>query len=64
MNYRFFELSKRTLYGVLLAVVCGGFTACEDDYDLDKPGNYPSFLNGPIYSTLKNPEASGHPAYR
>ena len=59
MNYRFFELSKRTLYGVLLAVVCGGFTACEDDYDLDKPGNYPSFLNGPIYSTLKNPEASG-----
>lgn len=59
MNYRFIELSKRALYGLLLAVVCGGFTACKDDYDLDEPGNYPSFLNGPIYSTLKNPESSG-----
>ena len=59
MNYRFIELSKRALYGLLLAVVCGGFTACKDDYDLDEPGNYPSFLNGPIYSTLKNSEASG-----
>lgn len=33
-----------------------GFTACTDDYDLDDPDNYPSWLGGSVYEALKNPE--------
>lgn len=55
MNYRFFELSKKTLMGVCLAVVCGVFSSCKDDYDLDDKGNYPSWLGNSIYEELKNP---------
>ncbi len=60
MNYRFIELSGKTCIGICLAAVLGGFTACKDDYDLDDPGNYPSWLGGSIYEALKNPEALGN----
>jgi len=56
MDYRFIELARKTCTGVCLAVLCGGFTACTDDYDLDDPGNYPEWLGGSIYQALKNPE--------
>ena len=55
MNNHLIELARKTFMGVCLAVVCGGFTACSDDYDLDDPGNYPSWLGGSIYEALKNP---------
>jgi len=55
MNYHFKRLASKTLCGVCLALVCGGFTACKDDYDLDDEGNYPSWLGGSIYEALKNP---------
>ena len=55
MNYRFFELTRKAFYGLCLAVVCGGFTSCKDDYDLDDEGNYPSWLGNSIYDELKNP---------
>lgn len=55
MIYRFFELTKKSLVGLCLAVVCGGFTSCKDDYDLDDEGNYPSWLGSSIYEQLKNP---------
>ena len=42
--------------GLCLAAICGGFTACTDDYDLDDEGNYPSWLGGSIYEAMKNPE--------
>ena len=35
MNERFLKLARRTCTGVCLAMICGGFTACHDDYDLD-----------------------------
>ena len=56
MNYRFNELVRKTSVGVCLALICGGFSACTDDYDLDDEGNYPSWLGGSIYEALKNPE--------
>lgn len=40
---------------ICLAALCGGFSACTDDYDLDDPGNYPSWLGNSIYEELKNP---------
>lgn len=55
MNNRFSELTKRALGIVCLAAVCGGFASCSDDYDLDDPGNYPSWLGSSIYDELKNP---------
>ncbi len=55
MNYRFFELTKKALYGLCLAVISGGFVACKDSYDLDDEGNYPSWLGNSIYDELKNP---------
>lgn len=55
MNYRFSELTKKTMLSFLAAALCGGFTACTDDYDLDDPGNYPSWLGNSIYDELKNP---------
>lgn len=62
MNNRLDMLARKTLFGFSLAMICGGFTACTDDYDLDDEGNYPSWMGGSIYQTLKNPgslESSG-----
>lgn len=55
MNYRFFELSKKALFGLCLAVASGGFFSCQDRYDLDDEGNYPSWLGSSVYDQLKNP---------
>ena len=56
MNYRFFKLTRKAFIGLGLAVICGGiFTSCHDRYDLDEPGNYPSWLGESIYDQLKNP---------
>lgn len=57
MNYRLIEMARSACVGVCLAAICGGFTACTDDYDLDDEGNYPSWLGGSIYDALKNPES-------
>ncbi|MBQ4029351.1 MAG: fasciclin domain-containing protein, partial [Prevotella sp.] len=55
MNYRFVKLTKKVLLGSCLAVMCGGFTSCKDDYTLDDEGNYPSWLGNSIYKELSNP---------
>lgn len=55
MNYRFVKLSKKILIGSCLAVLCGGFSSCKDDYTLDDEGNYPSWLGNSIYTELTNP---------
>ena len=55
MNYRFSELTKKTMMSFCVAALCGGFAACTDDYDLDDPGNYPSWLGNSIFDELKNP---------
>ena len=57
MKNRFVETVSKTCVSVCLAVVCGGFTACKDSYDLDDPDNYPSWLGGSIYDAMKNPES-------
>ena len=57
MNYRYFKLTKKTMMSFFVAALCGGFTACSDDYDLDDPGNYPSWLGNSIYDELKNPNS-------
>ena len=56
MNYRLKEMARSVCMGLSLAAICGGFTACTDDYDLDDEGNYPSWLGGSIYEAMKNPE--------
>ncbi len=56
MNYRLIEKARSVYMGLCLAAICGGFTACKDDYDLDDEGNYPSWLGGSIYDAMKNPE--------
>lgn len=56
MINRYVELARKIGVTVCLAVCCGGFTACTDDYDLDDPDNYPSWLGGSIYEALKHPE--------
>ena len=48
---------RAALFGLCLTVTCGGFMACTDDYDLDDPGNYPSWLGGSIYEAMKHPES-------
>ena len=55
MNYRFFELTKKALYGLCLAVISGGFFSCNDRFPLDDEGNYPSWLGSSVYEQLKNP---------
>ena len=55
MNDRFFLFVRKKWICFSIAVICGGFTACTDDYDLDDPGNYPSWLGGSIYGALKDP---------
>ena len=52
---RFFVFARKKWICFSLAVMCAGFTACTDDYDLDDEGNYPSWLGGSIYEALKNP---------
>ena len=56
MNNRLKEMARSVCMGLCLAAICGGFTACTDDYDLDDEGNYPSWLGGSIYEAMKNPE--------
>lgn len=58
MNYRFSELARKIAMSLCLVAVVGGFTACHDDYDLDDPGNYPSWLGQSIYDELKSPDTS------
>jgi len=50
------ERFRLACLGVILTTTCGGFIACTDDYDLDDPDNYPSWLGGSIYDAMKNPE--------
>ena len=57
MNNRFNVLARKICIAFSVAMICGGFTACKDDYDLDDEGNYPSWLGGSIYEALKNPES-------
>ena len=57
MNYRFIEMTRKTLIGLSLVVLCGQFTACKDDYELDDEGNYPTWLGGSIYEALKDPSS-------
>ena len=56
MNSRIVRIAGKALWGLSVAMVCGGFTACSDDYELDDPDNYPSWLGGSIYDAMKNPE--------
>lgn len=58
MSYRFIRQSRRAIFGACLAATCGGFYACTDNYDLDKPGNNPEWLGQSIYAELKNPNSS------
>lgn len=55
MDNRFNGIVRQALMGLSLAIIYGGFNACTDDYDLDDEGNYPSWMGGSIYETLKNP---------
>ena len=57
MNDRFFVFARKKWICFSFALICGGFMACTDDYDLDDPGNYPSWLGGSIYEALKNPSS-------
>lgn len=57
MNNRYYDLVRKTLMGVGLTMICGGFTACKDDYTLDDEGYYPSWLGSSIYDALKNPSS-------
>lgn len=57
MNNRFNSMVRKVFMGLSVAMIYGGFTACTDDYDLDDEGNYPSWMGGSIYQTLKDPEA-------
>ena len=63
MYNRYLDLVRKTFMGLGLAMICGGFNACKDDYDLDDEGNYPSWLGSSIYEALKDPaslESSGN----
>lgn len=57
MSYRFIRQSRRAILGACLVAACGGFTACTDSYDLDKPGNNPEWLGQSIYAELSNPDS-------
>lgn len=55
MKNRFTENLRKAGPALCAALLCGGLTACHDDYDLDDEGNYPSWLGGSIYEALSNP---------
>ena len=55
MNDRKHRLTKMTRQLVYVAVLCGGFTACHDRFDLDEPGHVPSWLGQSVYAELQNP---------
>ncbi len=57
MTHRFLQKVGRASIALCLFSACGVFTACTDDYKLDDPDNYPSWLGGSIYEALKHPEA-------
>lgn len=57
MSYRFIRQSRRAILGACLVAACGGFYACTDNYDLDKPGNTPEWLGQSIYAELSNPDS-------
>lgn len=50
------DVARKAFWGVCLAFTIQGFVACTDDYDLDAPDNYPSWLGGSIYDAMKHPE--------
>ena len=56
MKYSFVKMLRKACLGASLAIVCEGFIACTDDYKLDDPDNYPSWLGGSIYDAMKHPE--------
>lgn len=56
MNDHLIDLVKKASTAFCMALTISGFTACTDDYDLDDPDNYPSWLGGSIYEALENPE--------
>ena len=56
MNNRLIGMARKALLGFCATMFCGGFVACTDDYDLDDPDNYPSWLGGSIYDAMKSPE--------
>ena len=57
MNDRLLEMVRRACCCICLTMTVGGFfMACSDDYDLDDPGNYPSWLGESIYEAMKHPE--------
>ena len=51
------DMVRKAFLGACLTVSIGGFVACTDDYKLDDPDNYPSWLGGSIYDAMKNPES-------
>ena len=57
MTHRFLKKVGRLSMVFCLSSACGVFTACTDDYKLDDPDNYPSWLGSSIYEALKHPEA-------
>lgn len=57
MNNRYYDWVRKGFMGIGLTLICGGFTACKDDYELDDEGNYPTWLGSSIYEALKNPSS-------
>lgn len=56
MSHHYVEMARRTGVAACLALACGAFVSCTDDYKLDDPDNYPSWLGGSIYEAMKHPE--------
>ena len=57
MSNHFAELASKTRIAVCIAFAYGSLTACTDDYKLDDPDNYPSWLGGSIYEAMEHPES-------
>ena len=57
MSKNIADMVRKAFLGACLIVSIGGFVACTDDYKLDDPDNYPSWLGGSIYDAMKNPES-------
>ena len=56
MSHFFADLARKKRFAVGIAIACGMLTACTDDYKLDDPDNYPSWLGGSIYEAMEHPE--------